>query len=274
MARTSPTDLVDGVDLRHASRVLAALVLPIGPLAVAGLRYVLPYFSATTPGETATDGLSAQGRQSAVLWLGLIATFTLLPGVLAVGRLTRRGAPRMTAAAMLLVVPGYLALTYMIGSDLVLWTGARAGLDRSALTELADTVHPTSNVAVVVFVLGHVIGTVLLGLALLRSRTVPVWAAILTVVSQPMHFVAFVILGSPALDCASWMANSVAFAVVAMAILRMCDDEWDLPPPENRQNGFASTTSTVMVLPLGVSYEAESPTFLPRMAAPSGEVGE
>ena len=230
MSRTTPDDLAVGVDLRHASRLLAALVLPIGPLAVAGLRYVLPYFDASTPRQVATDVLAAEGRQSAVLWLGLIAAFTLLPGVLAVGRLTRRGAPRMTAAAMLLVVPGYLALVYMLGSDVVLWTGVRAGLDASTLTALADTVHPSSNIAAIVFVAGHVIGTVLLGLALLRSHTVPVWAAIVTVVAQPMHFVAFVILGSPTLDCASWTANGLAFAVVAVAILRTPDDEWDLPP--------------------------------------------
>jgi hypothetical protein len=230
MSRTASAEVADGADLRHASRLLAALVLPLGPLAVAGLRYVLPYFNASSPREMATDVLAAQGRQSAVLWLGLIATFTLLPGVLAVGHLTRRGAPRMTAAAMLLVVPGYLALTYMLGSDLVLWTGARAGLDASALTALTDTVHPSANIAAVVFVAGHVIGTVLLGLALLRSRTVPTWAAIVTVVAQPMHFVAFVILGSPVLDCAAWTANAVAFAVVAVAILRTPDDDWDLPP--------------------------------------------
>jgi hypothetical protein len=230
MSPTSPADLVHGADLRRASRLLAALVLPIGPLAVAGLRYLLPYFTASTPRETATDVLAAQGRQSSLLWLGLIATFTLLPGVLAVGRLTRRGAPRMTAAAMLLVVPGYLALTYMIGSDLVLWTGAQAGLDASALADLADTVHPTSNVAAAVFVIGHVIGTVLLGLALLRSRTVPAWAAIVTVVAQPLHFVAFLILGNPTLDAAAWTANGIAFAVVGVAILRTPDGEWDLPP--------------------------------------------
>lgn len=226
----STTDLADGADLRHASRLLAALILPIGPLAVAGLRYVLPYFSATTPQETAASVIAAEGRQSVVLWLGLIAAFTLLPGVLAVGHLTRRGAPKLTAAAMLLVVPGYLALTYMIGTDLVFWTGARAGLDASTLAELAGTVHPTSDIALGVFVLGHVIGTVLLGLAMLRSRTVPVWAAIVTAVSQPAHFVAFVILGSPALDCAAWTANGIAFAVAAVAIVRTPDDEWDLPP--------------------------------------------
>lgn len=230
MSRNTPTDLADAADLRRASRILAALILPIGPLAVAGLRYVLPYFSAATPRETATDVLAAQGRQSAVLWLGLIATFTLLPGVLAVGRLTRRGAPKLTAAAMLLVVPGYLALTYMIGSDLVLWTGAHAGLDASSLTGLAETIHPTSNVAVAVFVLGHVIGTVLLGLALLRSRTVPGWAALVTVVAQPLHFVALVIVGSRELDFVAWAANGVAFAVVGYAILKTPDDEWELPP--------------------------------------------
>ena len=230
MSRSTTTDLAGGADLRHASRLLAALILPIGPLAVAGLCYVLPYFSASNPRETATDVIASEGQQSAVLWLGLIATFTLLPGVLAVGRLTRRGAPRLTAAAMLLVVPGYLALTYMIGSDLVLWTGARAGLDASTLAELAGTVHPSSNVAVAVFVLGHVIGTVLLGLALLRSRTVPAWAAIVTVVAQPLHFVALVIVGSRELDFAAWAANGVAFAVVGYAIVKTPDDDWELSP--------------------------------------------
>ena len=230
MSISSPADLAEHTDLRHASRVLAAVVLPIGPLAIAGLRYVLPSFSATTPRGTAAAVMAYEGRQSAVLWLCLVATFTLLPGVLAVGRLTRRGAPRLTAAAMLLVVPGYLALTYMIGTDLVLWTGARAGLDEASVAELVRTVHPTSDIAVVVFVLGHVIGTVLLGLALLQSRTVPVWAAIVTAAAQPAHFVAFVILGSPVLDCAAWTANGVAFAVAAVAIVRTPDDEWDLPP--------------------------------------------
>lgn len=230
MSRIPPADLADGTDLRHASRLLAALILPIGPLAVAGLRYVLPYFSASTPREMAADVLAAEGQQSAVIWLGLVATFTLLPGVLAVGRLTRRGAPGITAAAMLLVVPGYLALTFILGSDLVLWTGARAGLDESTLTELASTLHPSSDIAVGVFVLGHVIGTVLLGIALLRARVVPQWVAVMTIVAQPLHFVALVILGMQWLDVVAWAANGVAFAAVSVAILRTPDDEWELPP--------------------------------------------
>lgn len=216
-------------DLRRSTRWLAALVLPVGPAAVALLRYLLPY-------KTIDDGKSAaiavsehQGAQSAVLWLGFVAALTLVPAVLWVGRLTRRRAPRLTAAALLLIVPGYLSLIWLIGSDLLLWSGAEAGLDTQTLARLYGTTHPTSSIAGGVFVLGHVLGTVLLGIAMWRSRAVPLWAAALTVVSQPLHFVAAVILPNPSLDLFAWGLNAVGFAVAALAILRLSDDDWELP---------------------------------------------
>ena len=75
MSRSTTADLAEAADLRQPSRLLAALVLPIGPLAVAGLRYLLPYFSATTPRETAADVVAAQGRQSAAELSPLRAIF-------------------------------------------------------------------------------------------------------------------------------------------------------------------------------------------------------
>jgi len=217
-------------DLRRSTRWLAALILPIGPAAVAVLRYVLPYLT-TDDSKTVVAGVSAHpGAQSAVLWLGFIATLTLVPAVLWAGRLTRRRAPRITAAAMLLMVPGYLSLTWLIGSDLLVWAGAQAGMDSATLVRLYETAHPTSAIAAGVFVAGHVVGTVLLGIALWRSAAVPRWAAILTILSQPLHFVAAVIVGSHSLDLFAWGLNAVGFAVVAAAILRLADDEWDLPP--------------------------------------------
>lgn len=55
---------------------------------------------------------------------GFAAVLTLVPGVLWVGRLTRRHAPRLTAAALLLVVPGYLSLGWFASTDTLLWAGA------------------------------------------------------------------------------------------------------------------------------------------------------
>lgn len=89
-----------------------------------------------------------------------------------------------------------------------------------------ESLHPGILVAGVIFVIGHVIGTVLLGCALLRGTTIPRWAAIVLIVSQPLHFVAAVILSSNELDLVAWGLNAVGFGAVAVAMLRMTDEEW------------------------------------------------
>jgi hypothetical protein len=217
-------------DLRRTTRCLLALILPIGPFAVAVLRYVLPYNTVDSQREIVRKVAADPGRQSLVLWLGLVAILTLVPAVLAVGRLTRRRAPRTTAAALLLLVPGYLALGLMVGQDMALWMGVKSGLGPVALLRLSESSHPIATVADAVFVVGHVGGTVLLGIALWRSGVVPRWTAVMTVAAQPLHFIAAVIVASHTLDLVAWGMNAVAFGVVAVAVLHTPDNEWDLPP--------------------------------------------
>jgi hypothetical protein len=217
-------------DLRRNSRWLAAMLIPIGPTAIAVLRYVLPYLTADDPPTVVQNVMARPGQQSLVLWLGFVAVLTLVPAVLWVGRLTRRRAPLLSAAALLLLVPGYLSLGWLAGSDVLLWIGARQGVDPGTLVRMYEAAHPTSNIAAGLFVVGHVVGTVLLGVAMWRSRTVPRWAALMTVASQPLHFVAAVIVASPPLDLIAWGMNAVGFAAAAVAVLRLPDDEWDVAP--------------------------------------------
>ncbi|MEV6108667.1 DUF4386 family protein [Streptomyces sp. NPDC051940] len=216
-------------DLRRASRWLAAALIPLGPAAVAVLRYALPYFTADDSAATVREAAAHEGRQSLVLWCGYAAVLTLVPAVLWVGRLTRRRAPRLTAAALLLLVPGYLSLGWMAGADALLWSGARADLPQDAFVRLYDAVHPTTDIAVIVFVLGHLVGTVLLGIALWRTRAVPRWAAVLVVGCQPLHL-ASVVAGVPALDLFAWGLNAAGFAAASAAVLRTPDEEWDVAP--------------------------------------------
>lgn len=227
---TDLTAPAPSADLRRSTRWLAALVMPIGPVAVALLRFVLPYSTVDQPATIVRKVVAHPADQSVVLWLGFVAILTLVPGVLWVGRVTRRLAPKVTAAALLLAVPGYLVLSWLIATDLLLWIGADQGLEPALLTRMYDTAHPTSNIAAGVFVVGHVVGTVLLGIAMWRSRAVPRWAALATVVSQPLHLVAAVIVASPLLDLAAWGLNAVGFAAVAISVFRLPDDSWDLPP--------------------------------------------
>jgi hypothetical protein len=90
--------------------------------------------------------------------------------------------------------------------------------------------QPTASTLLGLFVIGHIVGTVLLGLALLRSRAVPAWVAVALVVSQPVHLVSFV-TGLAWLDLvAGWGFTAVGFAGAGGALLRMRDDDFDLPP--------------------------------------------
>ena len=216
-------------DTRGISRLAAAIILPIGPAAVAVLRFVLPYDTVDDAKTMAAKVIAEPGRGSAVLWFGFLAVLTLVPAAFAAGKLTRRRAPKLTIVALALLIPGYLALGWLIGEDQLLWSGAHAGLDAGAITRIAEAAHPTTAIAGVFFVLGHVLGTILLGVALWRSQVIARWAAVAVIVSQPIHFVAAVIVPNHTLDLVGWGLQAVGFAAVGWAILHLRNDEWDLP---------------------------------------------
>jgi hypothetical protein len=77
---------------------------------------------------------------------------------------------------------------------------------------------------------------------------VPTWAGVVTVISQPLHFVAAVVVSSHALDLAAWGLNAVGFAAVSLAILRLGDDEWAPRPRtvETVPQRAASTRAAVV----------------------------
>jgi hypothetical protein len=213
-------------DLRTGSRWLAAVLLPIGPAAVAVLRFVLPYTTADSPENAVREVAAHPAAQSAVVWLGFLACLTLIPGVIFAGRVVAREAPRLAALATILLVTGYISLAWLTVGDAYLLFGVRHHLSQDVLTGMYDGVHPAATVASVLFVLGHVFGTILLGVGMLPGRMVPTWAAIATIIAQPVHFVAAVVVGSHALDLVGWGLNAVGFAALSVAILGLSNDEW------------------------------------------------
>lgn len=198
------------------------VAMPLGPFAVGLLRYLLPYTNGDDLSGMVQGVAANPGRQSAVLWLGLVAVLTLVPGVQAAARLAGPG--RLTTVAVAMVVPAYLCLGGLLVPDLIAWSGVQAGIDQTALVKILETAHPTVAIYQAMFVIGHVVGTVLLGLALLRSGRVPAWAAWALAVSQPLHFVAAVILGSHELDLFAWSLAAVGMAVAASRIVRTYAD--------------------------------------------------
>jgi hypothetical protein len=202
-------------------RWLALLLLPVGPLCVAVLRYLLPYYTADGSLATVVAVDANPGRESVVLWLGLLALITLVPGVIAAA--AALPSSRLKAWALALSVPGYLCLGVILSQDFLLWSGAHAHTDPQQLAQLIDAAHPSLNVGTGIFVVGHVVGTVLLGVALLRSGRIPAWAAWAVIVSQPLHFIAAVIVGSPTLDLIGWTLTAIGLAAVARTLLADAD---------------------------------------------------
>ncbi|TWP50412.1 hypothetical protein FKR81_19730 [Lentzea tibetensis] len=207
---------------RRPSRWLAAALLPVGPAAIAVLRLVIPYDTTDSPAAAVAKVAADPDAMSLAVWLGLVGMLTMVPAVLWVAGLTRAAAPRTTAAAVLLLVPAYLSLGVLLSGDAVLLFGVREGLPDGVTAQLFDgaSVHPAIAVAGLVFIVGHVFGTVLLGVAMWSSRAVPRWAAVATLVSQPLHFVAAVVIVSHPLDLVAWGLNAAGFAAAAIALLR------------------------------------------------------
>jgi hypothetical protein len=167
-----------------------------------------------------------------VLWLTLIAMVTLVPAVTAVGLLARRHSRRLGTTGLVLAVAGFACLSALSTVDFTALAAVRSGLDPAAITQVLDALNTdaTLTVAVAVFALGHVVGVILLGLALLRGRAIPAWAAWTLIVSQPLHVVFAVIVPSNALDMAAWALTTLGFAMAAVAVGREPADTVTVTP--------------------------------------------
>lgn len=193
-------------------RLLLIALAAAGPLCVAVLRFVLPYYTATDNTAAAADVAAHPQAQSAVLWLGLGAMLTLVPGLIALWPRLPRGRLRDTGFS--LAVLGYLCLPGLLVTDQVLWIGAKQSLQVGTTGQLADSVHLSALVQMGLFVPAHIIGIVLIGVVALRHRLVPAAVAWALTLSQPLHLAA-VIAGLPALDLVAWGLTALGVAWLA-----------------------------------------------------------
>jgi hypothetical protein len=154
----------------------------------------------------------------------------MVPAVLAAARLARRRRPTLAMLAAGVNLLAYLGATPLFAGDLMAQVAARPEFNQASLVPYLDAVsaHPASIVGSVAFVLGHIVGMILLGAAL--WRIVPRWASIALIVSQPLHFVAFVVLGVQPLDGFAWALTAAGFVACSLAILHTPDSDWDLAP--------------------------------------------
>jgi hypothetical protein len=224
-------------DARTVWRILLAIAGPPLALYVAIARFLLPYDMSDTP-EMIFDKLVAHPGFSMIsMWIGVVLAPTCIAGVVAVGWLSRRRVPILTTIGLILAVVGFtcLAVGNTFGELSTALVASHPEFDRATAYALGAGLElgPVSNVTGTLFVFGHLIGTIILGLALWRSHAVPSWAALLLAVSQPVHL-ASVMLGNRPLDLVGWGGTAVGFAAAGWALLHMNNEDFDLPPDPQR----------------------------------------
>jgi hypothetical protein len=230
---TAPAPPTTARDLRSTWRLLIAIALPIGPLLVTVTRGIMPYWTTDDTPTITAKSLAHPAAMEAMAWLSLVMVPALVISVLAIGYVARRGAPVLATIGAALSFLAYVDWNAAGNSDLLVLTAGKAGIDQETINRIVDASanHPVAAIAGFGWVIGHILGMVLLGVALLRARAIPKWAAVVLMVSQPMHLVSAIILPSRLLDVtAGWGLTTVGFAAVAFAVLRTRDQDWDLPP--------------------------------------------
>jgi hypothetical protein len=159
--------------------------------------------------------------QHADRWFGYTALLTLgtilfVPAILGIMRLTRAGMPRLTLVGGALLGYGTIIAVGDTMSQLTTWQMVTGHADQAQMAALLDR---TSNAggASLFFApggLAFLAGSVLLTIALVRTRAVPIWASIAFLIGIVVQLVGFS-ASSVALIAASAVISLVAMAMLA-----------------------------------------------------------
>jgi hypothetical protein len=173
------------------------------------------------------DSAYAQVAQAAthlarLRWAIPLDLFILLvaPAVLYAGSLANARVSKLAAAGTGLVFVTWLGAGYLLGTDILLYLAATAP-DQTAAAALVDGYlsHPVVEGVVVAYLVGHVVGFLLLGMALWRVRAVPRWAGIAVAV-WPFLELAGEASGVRVLAAAGFALLAAGFAACAIEVAR------------------------------------------------------
>ncbi|GGM90413.1 hypothetical protein ACFFX1_21775 [Dactylosporangium sucinum] len=216
-------------DVRGFWRVLLAVVAPL-PMLGMGIYYILnPAEGGAAFEETVAAYTAHKDLVGTIRYFGVPFLVGLIPATFAVAWVARRGAPRLTTVGACIALLGDLAGFPLIrGSDELAYYTVNNGFDVTTMAKLQNATDndPLGLIAGLLFIVGIVIGLLLLGLALWRSGAAPAWMGIALAAGgfthpfMPGHLAAGIGL----------LVAAVGFAGASVALLRMHNDDFDLAP--------------------------------------------
>ncbi len=215
-------------DARGFWRVLLAMVVPI-PWLAKGIQYVVQ-----APFEHTTDQIRYNldhDLHRYLQWLDALFVVLVVPSIVAMVLVSRRGAPRLATAAAVLMGGGFLmVLPLNASTDALAWVAAQHAHDPVLVGGFIDdaAADARSSVGIAGFLVAIVFGSILVGLALWRSRAVPGWAAALVGLGGATHI--FISGFGHVVHGAGLVVLAIGCVAVSARLLSMSNDDFDLPP--------------------------------------------
>lgn len=216
------------MDVHGVSRRFGAVALVAGPLALVMGSLWQVYGDDDSVPVSLAKVARHQSDQRVVIVADLLAGF-LLPAVLYLMRLSGRGAPRLALIGGSVAFLAWLAgIVSLGGSDVLLYHAAQAA-DRTSAVSLVKSVvsDPAFAGPEAVFIVGHLLGMLLLGIALWRSRAVPLWAAALVGIAPILHLIVHDLSG--AVNAGAYALFTIGMAACAVALWRRPDEQAGIP---------------------------------------------
>lgn len=219
---SSETNRPDPARTARARDVGLAAALIVAPWLIVLANTANSIISMDVPDDISPRGALETAAAYPLLgrWASLAAmvgALLLVPAVIGAMKLVRVRAARLGLVGGVLTATGYICYFAMVFQgylpDALLKAGGSTTLNVAVLQATLD--EPMTLWVYLLFVLGNLVGTFLLALALLRARTVPAWAAYGVMAWPVLH-----VLGLPWFEVIGAVLQAVGMLGVALALLR------------------------------------------------------
>jgi hypothetical protein len=232
-------------DARNFGRTLTGLALIVGPLLMLAAGIISP----DTDNDNKVKELNSIAAHKSGYIIGsvlfLLSTLVLLAASVGIIHLFRgRRVTLGQIAGSLLLIGTATTFAFYAFSVAEYEMVNQKGLDRAVL---ADYLHKANNTAAgapifILFLLGIVLGLILLAVALWRSGLVPKWAAALILVGGVLAFAAG---QSQVASIINSVLLLIAFGMFSRTVLSMSDEEWDAPRERPQEPVAPPVTASV-----------------------------
>ncbi|MEF2976590.1 hypothetical protein [Subtercola sp. YIM 133946] len=200
---------------RNLVNVIAAICLVAGPLGDLIWSFVSPVGEAASAQQSVGAILAHPAAAQAAAWLDL-AIILLVPAAVFAGRALQASIRPLAGIGTALLFLGSLLFTYSLGNDVVLLAASQTG---SAATAQAYIDSGVVSLATVLAIAFQFIGVVLMGIAALRSRLIPVWAAVFLIAWNPVQVIGTV-TGISVIESVGDLMLLAAYVAIAVRLFR------------------------------------------------------